>query len=70
MDRIGPLNSQPVTGRLNVEMERALADRGVLYATVRALVEAEFPPSIAGDVLTAVGYAATAARVNCWHSIF
>lgn len=56
MDRIGPLNSQPVTGRLNVEMERALADRGVLYATVRALVEAEFPPSIAGDVLTAVGF--------------
>ena len=41
MDRIGPLNSQPVTGRLNDEVERALADRGVLYATVRALVEAE-----------------------------
>jgi putative restriction endonuclease len=32
-----------------------LTDRGVLYATARALVEAEFPPSIAGDVLTAVG---------------
>jgi putative restriction endonuclease len=27
----------------------------VLYATTRALVEAEFPPSIAGDVFTAVG---------------
>lgn len=27
----------------------------MLYATVRALVEAEFPPTITGDVLTAVG---------------
>jgi len=55
MDRIGPLSSEPITGRLTEAVEHALTDRGVLYATARALVEAEFPPSIAGDVLTAVG---------------
>lgn len=56
MDRIGPLNSEPITGRLTDPVERALEDRGVLFATVRALVEAEFPPTITGDVLTAVGF--------------
>jgi putative restriction endonuclease len=55
MDRVGPLESTGVTGRLLPSIERAMQDRRVLYSTARALVESEFPPSIAGDVLAAVG---------------
>ena len=56
MDRIGPLDRHHVTGRFVESVEHALKDRRTLYATARALVEAEFPPSVAGDVLTAVGF--------------
>lgn len=55
MDRVGPLNSAPITGRLTPAVERALDGPGVLNATARALVDAEFPPTITADVLTAVG---------------
>lgn len=56
MDRVGPLNSQPITGRLESSLEGALADPGALRSTVRALVDAEFPPTLATDVLMAVGF--------------
>lgn len=56
MDRIGPLELHHVSGRFVESVERAMKDRRTLYATARALVEAEFPPSVAGDVLAAVGF--------------
>jgi putative restriction endonuclease len=56
MDRIGPLERHHVTGRFVESVEHALKDRRILYATARALVEAEFPPSVAGDVRTALGF--------------
>jgi putative restriction endonuclease len=56
MDRIGPLERHHVTGRFVASVEDAMKDSQVLYATARALVEAEFPPSIASDVLAAVGF--------------
>ena len=45
-----------VTGRFVESVEHALKGRRTLYATARALVEAELPPSVAGDVLIAVGF--------------
>lgn len=56
MDRIGPLERHHVNGRFVASVEDAMKDPQALYATARALVEAEFPPSIAGDVLAAVGF--------------
>jgi putative restriction endonuclease len=55
MDRVRPLRQNDVIGRLDRSMEAALADPAILYGTARALVEAEFPPTVAGDVLAAVG---------------
>jgi putative restriction endonuclease len=56
MDNVGSLRSQPVTGRLEAGLEAALlADPVLLARAARALVEAEFPPTLAPDVLTAVG---------------
>ena len=43
MARVGPLNSEPITGQLTPAVERALAEPGVLNATARAVVDAEFP---------------------------
>ena len=54
-DRVGPLSAENVVGRLTPALEASLSDRAVLRATARALVEAEFPPTIAGDVLAEVG---------------
>lgn len=56
MDRIGPLESAAVTGRLAPSVEEAVKDRRVLYSLARALVEAEFPPSVVGDLLAAIGF--------------
>ena len=41
MDRVGPLNKEPITGRLTPAVERALAETGALNATASALVDAE-----------------------------
>ena len=56
MDTVGPLRARPVSGRLEPGLEAALRGDPVLLArAARALVEAEFPPTLAPDVLTAVG---------------
>lgn len=55
VDRVAQLNDLAPTGRLSPAVEAQLAAPGVLHATARALVEAEFPPSLFADVLTAVG---------------
>jgi putative restriction endonuclease len=55
MDRITPLATQDVAGRLDPAIEARLAEPDVLHTVARALVEAEFPPTIAGDVLADVG---------------
>lgn len=54
-DRVGPLSAEKVVGRLTPALEASLSDPAVLRATARALVEAEFPPTVAGDVLAEVG---------------
>lgn len=55
MDLLGPLNVRDVTGRLDPEIEERLRDPELLHAVARVLVEAEFPPTIARDVLAEVG---------------
>lgn len=55
MDRVGPLADADPVGRLTPELEAALTDTPTLLATARALVDAEFPPTVAADVLMAVG---------------
>lgn len=55
MDRVAQLNDLTPTGRLSSPVEAQLAAPGVLHATARALVEAEFPPSLFTDVLMATG---------------
>ena len=56
MDTVGPLRERPVSGRLEPGLEEALrGDPVLLVRAARALVEAEFPPTLAPDVLTAVG---------------
>lgn len=55
MDRVTPLAETNVTGRLTVALEEALRDPASLRATARSLVDAEFPPTLALDVLAAAG---------------
>jgi len=55
MDRVTPLAEQNVKGRFPELVERALRDPAVLRATARSVVEAEFPPTLVPDVLTAAG---------------
>lgn len=55
VDRVAQLNDLAPTGRLSPAVEAQLGTPEVLHATARALVEAEFPPSLFADVLTAVG---------------
>lgn len=54
-DRVRPLTEHRVVGRLESTLEEALRDPDIATAAARHLVEAEFPPTIAPDVLTAVG---------------
>jgi putative restriction endonuclease len=54
-DNVRPLTEHEVVGRLIPELEEALKDPDIAGAAARQLVEAEFPPTIAPDVLTAVG---------------
>jgi putative restriction endonuclease len=55
MDRVQPLATGQVVGRLTPALENALRDPGIAAAAARQLVEAEFPPTIAPEVLLAVG---------------
>ena len=55
MDRITPLAAHDVVGRLDPAIEARLADHDVLRAVARAVVEAEFPATMTGDVLVEVG---------------
>jgi putative restriction endonuclease len=55
MDRVRPLRELRVVGRLVPWLEDALGDPDLVAAAARQLVETEFPPTIAPDVLTAVG---------------
>lgn len=57
MDRVGPLDGSDVVGRFTDAVESELkADRSLLLRTARAIVDAEFPPTLAPDVLAAVGF--------------
>lgn len=55
MDLVRPLATGRVTGRLAEALENALRDPEIAAAAARQLVNAEFPPTIAPDVLMAVG---------------
>ncbi len=55
-DSVGALNSEPIDGRFTSEIEQELLRSGdSVSAVARALVEGQFPLTIAPDVLTAVG---------------
>lgn len=55
-DRVPPLREQAVTGRLEPDLEAALReDPSLLYDVARRLVESQFPPTVAPDVLAGVG---------------
>ena len=56
MDNVGPLRAG-VTGRFESALELALLARPSLISeAARSLVDSHFPPSVAADVLTAVGF--------------
>jgi putative restriction endonuclease len=55
MDRVRPLTTNQVVGRLDPRLENALRDPRIAAAAARHLVDAEFPPTVAPDVLMAVG---------------
>ena len=55
-DNVGPLNSEPIEGHFSPEIEAELrGSPATLNAVARALVESQFPLTIAPDVLSAVG---------------
>jgi putative restriction endonuclease len=57
MDRVAPLDEGDVIGHFTAKVESELrADRASLLRTARALVDSEFPPTLARDVLAAVGF--------------
>jgi hypothetical protein len=55
MDKVRPLVDNQVSGRLVPTLEEDLGDPDIAAAAARLLVEREFPPSIAPDILMAVG---------------
>lgn len=55
MDNVGPLDAAPITGRLEASLERALSRPGQIEEAARLLVDAQFPRTVAPDVLIAVG---------------
>jgi putative restriction endonuclease len=55
MDNVGPLDAAPITGRLESSLERALSRPGQIEEAARYLVDAQFPRTVAPDVLIAVG---------------
>lgn len=55
-DNVGPLNAAPIEGHFSPEIEAELRrSPDTLNAVARALVEGQFPLTIAPDVLSAVG---------------
>ena len=55
-DNVGPLNAEPIEGHFTPEIEAELRrSPATLNAVARALVESQFPLTIAPDVLSAVG---------------
>ncbi len=57
MDRLGPLRDGAVVGSLEPGLEEALRDQPHLVrAAARSLAESNFPPTVAADVLEAVGF--------------
>lgn len=55
-DNVGPLNSEPIEGHFSPAIEAELrGSPATLNAVARALVESQFPQTIAPDVLSAVG---------------
>lgn len=55
-DNVGPLNSEPIEGHFTADIEDELRrSPDTLHAVARALVEGQFPLTIAPDVLVAVG---------------
>lgn len=55
-DNVGPLNAEPIEGHFTSEIEQELLRSSEsLNAVARALVESQFPLTIAPDVLAAVG---------------
>jgi putative restriction endonuclease len=55
MDNLGPLDAAPISGRLEASLERALSRPGQIAHAARLLVDAQFPRTVAPDVLIAVG---------------
>lgn len=55
MDNVGPLDAAPITGRLESSLERVLSRPGQVEKAARMLVDAQFPRTVAPDVLIAVG---------------
>jgi putative restriction endonuclease len=55
MDNLRPLDAAPVTGRLESSLESALLRPGQIEQAARLLVDANFPRTVAADVLLAVG---------------
>jgi len=55
MDTVGPLDAAPISGRLEASLERALSRPGQIEEAARQLVDAQFPRTVAPDVLIAVG---------------
>ncbi len=61
MDRVGPLSTERVTGRLTSAIERALlAQPGRIDAVARQIADAQWPSTVSSDVLEAVGFEADA----------
>lgn len=55
-DNVGPLNAEPIDGQFTPDIEQELArSSDSVNAIARALVESQFPLTIAPDVLAAVG---------------
>ncbi|MGN6330719.1 MAG: phosphorothioated DNA-binding restriction endonuclease [Motilibacteraceae bacterium] len=58
MDKVRPLDTLDPIGRLDPGIEQVLKNRpGAVEQVARAIVDAQFPPSLADDVLEAVGLA-------------
>jgi putative restriction endonuclease len=55
MDSVGPLDAAPITGRFESSLEKALSRPGQIEQAARLLVDAQFPRTVAPDVLIAVG---------------
>lgn len=56
MDNASPLRREPIDGRFVRSLEDFFTGNpGEIYASARILVEQQFPTTVAGDVLTAVG---------------